>query len=219
MVALWLWIVRVWGLQPAGRFTPSHASMTIATVIIMLSISDLTSSLLSTAFNPTPTPPPCVPSACSSVTGDGTGLPLSTGVLGASHFTLCQICASARFQAHWSLLFGSILFFKTIFIYVAAADFSASCRILSCGMQDLVPWPGFEPGPPALGAQSPSHWTTREVPKLKFLAFFWIQCLFLSLCFLLIHTVRNTINTYWAQGYQTQSCGIFIHYYCYSSFI
>ena len=32
-------------------------------------------------------------------------------------------------------------------------------------MQDLVPWPRIEPGPPALGAWSLSHWTTREVPN------------------------------------------------------
>ena len=31
-------------------------------------------------------------------------------------------------------------------------------------MWDPVPWPGIEPGPPALVAQSLSHWTTREVP-------------------------------------------------------
>ena len=30
-------------------------------------------------------------------------------------------------------------------------------------MQDLVPQPGIEPGPPALGAWSLTHWTTREV--------------------------------------------------------
>ena len=51
----------------------------------------------------------------------------------------------------------------------------AACRILklscsmqtfSCGMWDLVPWPGIEPRPLALGVQSLSHWTTREVPFL-----------------------------------------------------
>ena len=31
-------------------------------------------------------------------------------------------------------------------------------------MQDLVPRPGIEPGPPALGVWSLSHWTPREVP-------------------------------------------------------
>ena len=29
----------------------------------------------------------------------------------------------------------------------------------------LVSWPGIEPRPPALGAWSLSHWTTREVPR------------------------------------------------------
>ena len=32
-------------------------------------------------------------------------------------------------------------------------------RIFSCGMWDLVPRPGIEPRPPALGAQSLSDWT------------------------------------------------------------
>ena len=35
--------------------------------------------------------------------------------------------------------------------------------IFSCGMLDLVLWPGIEPRPHALGARSLSHWTTREV--------------------------------------------------------
>ena len=43
-------------------------------------------------------------------------------------------------------------------------DLPCSVRALSCGMWDLVPWPGMEPGPPALGARSLNHWTTREVP-------------------------------------------------------
>ena len=35
---------------------------------------------------------------------------------------------------------------------------------LHCSVWDLIPWPGFEPKAPALGAQSLSHWITREVP-------------------------------------------------------
>ena len=35
---------------------------------------------------------------------------------------------------------------------------------LSCGIWDPVPQPGMEPEPLALGAQSPRHWTTKEVP-------------------------------------------------------
>ena len=40
---------------------------------------------------------------------------------------------------------------------------SCSLGTLSCGRWALVPWPGIEPGAPALGAQSLIHWTTREV--------------------------------------------------------
>ena len=36
-------------------------------------------------------------------------------------------------------------------------------------MWDLVPRPGIKPGPPALGAWSLSHWTTREVCRKSFL--------------------------------------------------
>ena len=57
-------------------------------------------------------------------------------------------------------------FLKKIFIFLAALG-------LSCSMWDLVPWPGIESRPPALGAQSLSHWTTREVP---FVAFYcWVK--------------------------------------------
>ena len=41
-------------------------------------------------------------------------------------------------------------------------------QTLSCGMWDLVPRPGIKPGPPALGAWSLSHWTTRAVPEIDF---------------------------------------------------
>ena len=56
-------------------------------------------------------------------------------------------------------------------VLVAIHEMSfAECRIFSCDMQGLVPWPGIEPGPgpPALGAQSLTHWTTKEVhqPRL-----------------------------------------------------
>ena len=40
---------------------------------------------------------------------------------------------------------------------------------LSCSMWALAPWPGIKPRPPALGARSVSHWTTREVPVPLFL--------------------------------------------------
>ena len=46
----------------------------------------------------------------------------------------------------------------------------AICRIFSCSMWKLDPWPGIEPGPPALKVQNLSHWTPSEVlwrPLLK----------------------------------------------------
>ena len=60
------------------------------------------------------------------------------------------------------LYFTFYLFF--IFIYLAVLDLSCSILSLHCGMWDLVPWPGIEPRPPALGAPSLIHWTTREIP-------------------------------------------------------
>ena len=37
---------------------------------------------------------------------------------------------------------------------------------ISCNMWDLVPCPGSGPGPPALEAQSLTHWTLREVASI-----------------------------------------------------
>ena len=46
---------------------------------------------------------------------------------------------------------------------LAIPDLRCSMQALSCGMWDLVPGPGIEPGPPAWGAWSLRHWTAREV--------------------------------------------------------
>ena len=48
------------------------------------------------------------------------------------------------------------------------ADFLVAAR-----MRDLVHRPGIEPGPPALGGRSLTHWTTREVPPLTFYSGKW----------------------------------------------
>ena len=74
----------------------------------------------------------------------------------------------------WTLLsLASFIFIFFIFIdlfiwlcWAAHRLLSCSTRALSCSMQDLVPRAGVEPGPPALGAWSLNHWTTREVPSL-----------------------------------------------------
>ena len=44
--------------------------------------------------------------------------------------------------------------------------FSWSMWTLSCRMRDLIPWPGMEPGPSVLGAQSLGPWTSREVSSI-----------------------------------------------------
>ena len=54
-------------------------------------------------------------------------------------------------------------------IFIAASGmFSCSMRTLSCGMWDLVPSPGTEPGSPALAVWSLNHWTAREVSYFTF---------------------------------------------------
>ena len=87
--------------------------------------------------------------------------------------------------------FSLSLFFKYLFIYLAPPGlscgiagssifvaafrfFNCDMRTLSCSIWDLVSWSRMEPGPPPLGVQSLSHWTTREVPNtLLFLSFFF----------------------------------------------
>ena len=69
---------------------------------------------------------------------------------------------SASFQILWLCFIYLFLILKS-FIY-----FNWAALGLSCCMRDLAPYPGIEPRPPALGAQSLSHWTTREVPMPMF---------------------------------------------------
>ena len=58
---------------------------------------------------------------------------------------------------------------KYLFIYLASPGFSCSMWEFSCGVWDLVLWPGIKPVPPALGVGSLSQWTTREVLRGLFL--------------------------------------------------
>ena len=67
----------------------------------------------------------------------------------------------------------SFFLFKYLFIWLwqvlvtARGVFSCGMRTLNCCMRDLVAWPGIEPRTRALGAQSLSPWTSREVPQLS----------------------------------------------------
>ena len=76
-----------------------------------------------------------------------------------------------------SLSLLSVLRKKNLFIHsfiwlcqvlvVALRVFNLHCNshnhFFSCSMWDLVPSPGIEPGPPAFGVWSPSHWTIKDV--------------------------------------------------------
>ena len=77
-----------------------------------------------------------------------------------------QGCRKFRIQTQkawlWSPYF--ISFFLKRLIYLAVLGLSCDMRTLNPDIWNLVPWPGIEPAPPALGVQSLSHWTTREVP-------------------------------------------------------
>ena len=48
-------------------------------------------------------------------------------------------------------------------MYLSVLGLNCSLVALNYDTWDPVPRSGIEPGPPALGEQSLSHWTTREV--------------------------------------------------------
>ena len=56
--------------------------------------------------------------------------------------------------------------FPLFIIYLAALGLSSSTRSLVAVCGILVPRPGIKHRPPALGAWSLSHWTTRKVPVM-----------------------------------------------------
>ena len=60
------------------------------------------------------------------------------------------------------------LFFKKSFVWLHRV-FVTVCGIFICGMWDLVPWPGIEPGSYHLGAWSLRHWTTSKVLRFHLL--------------------------------------------------
>ena len=69
------------------------------------------------------------------------------------------------FQNRKAAISAPNLFFAAPFCFIFLLHFYAWLhQHKSCGIWDLVPWPGIEHGLPALGIWSLSHWTTREVP-------------------------------------------------------
>ena len=66
--------------------------------------------------------------------------------------------------------FPKIFFFQYLFAYLAVLGLSCGRYVGSSFLTRNQIWPGIRPWPPALGAWSLSHWTTREVPpKIFFL--------------------------------------------------
>ena len=76
------------------------------------------------------------------------------------------------FSGVFHLLFARVLF-EYFFIYLAMPG-------LSCGMWELVAWPGIEPEPSAFRAQNLSRWSTREVPGLLQYLFIYLTALGLN---------------------------------------
>ena len=96
-------------------------------------------------------------------------------------FAFVHLCASLRLR--WSgveqihLRKGHFFFSDSLFCHILAQFvylylFIFTFWHVACGI--LVPWPGIEPMPPALGAQNLNHWTTREVQHY----FFFLNSLF-----------------------------------------
>ena len=67
-----------------------------------------------------------------------------------SYLNICYMTQSLHLFKKFFYYFLIKLFIYFIFFAVQS---------LSCSMWDLVPWPGIEPWPPALGAWSLSHWS------------------------------------------------------------
>ena len=90
----------------------------------------------------------------------------------------------------------TLQFFFNIYLFiwlccvlvVARGIFVAECAIFSCGTWDLVPWPGIEPGPPALGARV---LTTGPPGKSLKVLFQWLQMEFVFIFLFLTSFFEN----------------------------
>ena len=79
----------------------------------------------------------------------------------------CVECRSVKKNGQHSQLQASYCIFE-IYLKFIWLDLSWGRRTLSCSMWDLVPWPGIEHMPPALGAQSLRHRTTGQVQVILY---------------------------------------------------
>ena len=80
----------------------------------------------------------------------------------------------------YSTTFQKKIWFLKSYLFTCLHQVSvAACRIFTCGVWGLVPWPRNEPGPSALAAWSLSHWTTTEIPENTTLILF-SSCIYSS---------------------------------------
>ena len=83
------------------------------------------------------------------------------------------IALGIRFIFFFKKYFNFICLFiwlpQVLAVALGSSIFSVACRIFSCSLWTFsyFPWPRMEPKPHALGAQSLSHWTTREIHRFQ----------------------------------------------------
>ena len=92
------------------------------------------------------------------------------------HYTTREVFLLSKRSIHWLAFFSVLKIFyiilKFLFIWLhRVLIVTHGIFGLHCSMWDLVPWPGMEPKPPALGARSLSHWITRKVFRIIFNSF------------------------------------------------
>ena len=84
----------------------------------------------------------------------------------AEHWARSPGSSRSKDLSPWWFL-GKVFFLSLslqyLLIYLAPLGLSCSMPTLTCSMWDVVPWPRFKPGLPALWVQSLSQWTTKEV--------------------------------------------------------
>ena len=108
-------------------------------------------------------------------TGELVCCPKSSPLSNQRAFPLCPLVTLPRGSPWWQRLCVTALWVLPLgrcdlylfmyYLFWLRRVSVAACRLLvAAHMRDLVPWPGIEPGPPASGARSLTHWTTREVP-------------------------------------------------------
>ena len=86
-----------------------------------------------------------------------------------SHFDIVAIEILGRVSSFFPPLHRRIFFLlkkkKNLFIWLHWVLVQwARSLIFSHDIWNLVPWPGLETRPPALGTRTVIHWATREVP-------------------------------------------------------